>query len=65
MARLPSGSGERVATWASFDFGIIGTALQIVGESPCEAVDLHAGERRRGRGQRQTPRSPWRVASPL
>ena len=33
------------ATWASGDFGIIGTTLQIVGESLCEAVDLRAGER--------------------
>jgi SAM-dependent methyltransferase len=33
------------ATWASGDFGIIGTTLQIVGESLCEAVDLRAGAR--------------------
>jgi SAM-dependent methyltransferase len=33
------------ATWASGDFGIIGTTLQIVGESLCEAVDLRAGSR--------------------
>ncbi len=32
------------ATWASGDFGIIGTTLQIVGETICEAVDLEAGE---------------------
>jgi len=32
-------------TWASGDFGQIGTRLQIVGESICEAVDLMAGER--------------------
>src|SRR6187455_993964 len=31
------------ATWASGDFGIIGTTLQIVGESLCEAIDLRAG----------------------
>ena len=30
-------------TWASGDFGIIGTTLQIVGETLCEAVDLRAG----------------------
>jgi SAM-dependent methyltransferase len=30
-------------TWASGDYGIIGTRLQIVGESLCEAVDLRAG----------------------
>jgi len=33
------------ATWASGDFGRIGVQLQIVGESLCEAVDLHSGER--------------------
>jgi ubiquinone/menaquinone biosynthesis C-methylase UbiE len=33
------------ATWASGDYGIIGRTLQIVGESLCEAVDLHAGSR--------------------
>lgn len=32
------------ATWASGDFGIIGTTLQIVGETLCEAVDLRSGE---------------------
>lgn len=32
-------------TWASGDFGVIGTTLQIVGESLCEAVDLRAGTR--------------------
>jgi ubiquinone/menaquinone biosynthesis C-methylase UbiE len=31
------------AAWASGDFGIIGTTLQIVGESLCEAVDLRSG----------------------
>lgn len=30
-------------TWAAGDFGIIGTTLQIVGESLCEAIDLHSG----------------------
>ena len=33
------------ATWASGDYAVIGTTLQIVGESLAEAVDLHAGER--------------------
>jgi len=33
------------ATWASGDFGRIGVLLQIVGETLCEAVDLHAGDR--------------------
>ena len=33
------------AMWASGDFAVIGTTLQIVGETICEAVDLRAGER--------------------
>jgi ubiquinone/menaquinone biosynthesis C-methylase UbiE len=33
------------ATWASGDFGQIGVRLQSVGESLCEAVDLHATDR--------------------
>jgi ubiquinone/menaquinone biosynthesis C-methylase UbiE len=33
------------AMWASGDFAVIGTTLQIVGELICEAVDLRAGER--------------------
>lgn len=33
------------ATWASGDYAIVGTTLQIVGETLCEAVDLRAGER--------------------
>ena len=31
------------ATWASGDFSVIGTTLQIVGESLAEAADVHAG----------------------
>ncbi len=33
------------ATWASGDYAVIGTTLQIVGESLCEAVDITAGSR--------------------
>jgi ubiquinone/menaquinone biosynthesis C-methylase UbiE len=33
------------ATWASGDFAVIGTTLQIVGESLAEAVDVRAGDR--------------------
>jgi SAM-dependent methyltransferase len=33
------------ATWARGDFAIIGTTLQIVGESLAEAADVNAGER--------------------
>ena len=32
-------------TWAAGDFAVVGTTLQIVGESLAEAVDLRAGER--------------------
>jgi SAM-dependent methyltransferase len=31
-------------TWASGDYAVIGTTLQIVGETLCEAVDVAAGE---------------------
>ena len=30
--------------WSSGDYAVVGTTLQIVGESLCEALDLHAGE---------------------
>jgi SAM-dependent methyltransferase len=33
------------ATWASGDFAVVGTTLQIVGETLAEAVDVRAGER--------------------
>jgi ubiquinone/menaquinone biosynthesis C-methylase UbiE len=33
------------AMWASGDFAVIGTTLQMVGEDLCEAVDLTAGSR--------------------
>jgi SAM-dependent methyltransferase len=36
---------KQQATWASGDYGSIGTRLQIVGELLAEAVDLRAGER--------------------
>ncbi|MGB0126475.1 MAG: SAM-dependent methyltransferase, partial [Rhodocyclaceae bacterium] len=32
------------ATWASGDFAVIGTTLQIVGEMLAESVDIRAGE---------------------
>src|ERR1044071_7771742 len=35
---------KQQATWASGDFAVIGTTLQIVGESLAEAVDIRAGE---------------------
>jgi ubiquinone/menaquinone biosynthesis C-methylase UbiE len=33
------------ATWASGDYAVIGTTLQIVGETLCEAADLRPGQR--------------------
>jgi ubiquinone/menaquinone biosynthesis C-methylase UbiE len=33
------------ATWASGDYAIVGTTLQLVGERLCDAIDLRAGER--------------------
>jgi SAM-dependent methyltransferase len=32
-------------TWASGDYAVIGTTLQLVGENLCEALDVAAGER--------------------
>ncbi len=34
---------KQQATWASGDYAVIGTSLQIVGESLCETLDLPAG----------------------
>jgi len=36
---------KQQATWASGDFAVIGTTLQIVGEQLAEATDIRAGER--------------------
>ena len=36
---------KQQATWASGDYAIIGTSLQIIGERLCESVDVSAGER--------------------
>ena len=35
---------KQQATWASGDFAVVGTTLQIVGETLAEAVDIRAGE---------------------
>ena len=35
--------GRQQAAWSSGDYAIVGTTLQIVGETLCEAVDLRAG----------------------
>ena len=44
-AELEAIKGRQRATWASGDYSIIGTTLQIVGESLCGAVDLRAGSK--------------------
>jgi SAM-dependent methyltransferase len=36
---------KQQATWSSGDYSVVGTTLQIVGETLCEAVDLRSGER--------------------
>jgi ubiquinone/menaquinone biosynthesis C-methylase UbiE len=41
---LPAVKARQQAMWASGDFAVIGTTLQIVGEQICEAVDLRSGE---------------------
>ena len=33
------------ATWAAGDYAVVGTTLQIVGETLCEVIDLKAGEK--------------------
>lgn len=40
---LTSVKTKQQATWASGDYAVIGTTLQLVGESLCEAVDVRAG----------------------
>ena len=40
---LAAVKAKQQATWSSGDFSIIGTTLQLVGESLCEAADLGAG----------------------
>ncbi|HEY0714838.1 MAG TPA: class I SAM-dependent methyltransferase [Polyangia bacterium] len=42
---LAAVKARQQAMWASGDFAVIGTTLQIVGESLAEAVDLQAGTR--------------------
>jgi SAM-dependent methyltransferase len=36
---------KQQATWSTGDYSVVGTTLQIVGETLCEAVDLRSGER--------------------
>ncbi|HYJ34771.1 MAG TPA: class I SAM-dependent methyltransferase [Rhizomicrobium sp.] len=44
MADVKSLKSRQQATWASGDFAVIGTTLQIVGEELCEAIDLRSGQ---------------------
>lgn len=36
---------KQQAAWSSGDYSVVGTTLQIVGESLCEALDLHSTDR--------------------
>jgi len=42
---LAAVKAKQQAAWSAGDYAVIGTTLQIVGESLCEAVDLRAGSR--------------------
>jgi SAM-dependent methyltransferase len=42
---LAAVKARQQAMWASGDFSVIGTTLQLAGESLCEAVDLESGAR--------------------
>jgi ubiquinone/menaquinone biosynthesis C-methylase UbiE len=44
-AGLAAVKNRQQAAWSSGDYSIVGTTVQIVGETLCEAVDLRAGER--------------------
>lgn len=43
--RVSSIKARQQAMWASGDFAVIGTTLQIVGELLCEGVDVRSGQR--------------------
>jgi len=42
---LAAAKNKQHLAWSSGDYAVVGTTLQIVGESLCEALDLRAGER--------------------
>jgi ubiquinone/menaquinone biosynthesis C-methylase UbiE len=42
---LAAVKAKQQAAWGAGDYAVIGTTLQIVGESLCEALDLRAGQR--------------------
>ncbi len=45
LDNLSQVKARQQAMWASGDFAVIGTTLQIVGEQLCETVDVRGGER--------------------
>ena len=45
MIDLNMVKGRQQAAWCSGDYAVIGTTLQIVGETLCEAVDLRSNQR--------------------
>ena len=44
-ADLAAVKAKQQGAWASGDYAVVGTTLQIVGEELCEALDLRAGQR--------------------
>src|SRR5262245_10630757 len=42
---LAAVKAKQQATWASGDYAVVGTTLQIVGETLCEAVDVRSNQR--------------------
>jgi SAM-dependent methyltransferase len=44
-AGLAAVKTKQQGAWSAGDYAVVGTTLQIVGESLCEALDLRAGER--------------------
>lgn len=42
---LAAVKGKQQVAWSAGDYAVVGTTLQIVGESLCEALDLHPGAR--------------------
>ena len=42
---LAAVKGKQQMTWSAGDYAVVGTTLQLVGESLCEALDLRAGAR--------------------
>jgi SAM-dependent methyltransferase len=45
VADLAAVKTKQHLAWSAGDYAVVGTTLQIVGESLCEALDLRAGER--------------------